>query len=245
MVAYRRLKSAPIVEAVIDFRVRLRAPIDASTFMNVSSEFKATFPKAGLMRQRAVEISFDPGTPNGLPSETMQGVRFDSELADKAAIFTLEGFTFSHLKNYSDWSSLKADAMKAWTEYLELAEVVEIVRVGVRYINRIELPSSVEFNDFFTAAPSMPPELPQVIGPFLSRVFFPLPNSLGIGSLTHVHSASMGEGTSVILDIDIYQENTNYDPRNGSVWDLLDKLRDQKNNVFFASVTEKTLEKYL
>lgn len=245
MATHRRLKSPPIVEAVIDFRIRLKESIDASAFVNVSAEFKSNFQKVGLVKQHAFNLSVDAGAASGVSSETIQGARFDTDAADKAAIFTSEGFTFSHLKSYTDWAALKADTQAAWAEYSKLAHPLEIVRVGLRYINRIDLPAIVEFNEFFTSAPSLPPELPQVIGPFLSRVLFPLPDGLGLGSLTHVYSESAASEATVILDIDIFQENINYDANNSDIWNVLDKLRDQKNNVFFASVTEKTLEKYL
>jgi uncharacterized protein (TIGR04255 family) len=247
MVAYRRLKNPPIVEALIDFRVRLRDSVDGKSLGNVSSEFKKNFPVAQLVRQHAFELKFEPGqAPNqGAPVETLAGVRFDSEAKDRVAIFTLDGFTFSHVKNYSDWGALKADARSAWAEFSELAQPKEIVRVGMRYINRLQFDTSLQIREILTAAPSLPPDLPQIMGPFQSRVLFPLPDKMGQGSLTHVLDQSITNEVSVILDIDIFQENTNFDASGDEAWDLLDKFREQKNNVFFASVTEKALEKYL
>lgn len=247
MVSPRRLKAPPIVEAVIDFRVRLRAPLAGAALASVSAEFKEQFPSCMLMKQHAFALTIAVGDePNqSSTSETQPGVRFDSAAKDRVAIFTVDGFTFSRVNGYSDWSMLKADAMAAWAEYSRLANPLEIVRVGLRYINRFEFQSPIELNDFFTAAPTLPPELPQVIGPFHSRVVFPLVDGIGEGSLTHVLTPSMGSEIHVILDIDVYQENTNYDANSMNAWDLLDKFREQKNKIFFASVTNKALEKYL
>ena len=245
--AYRRLTRPPIVEAVIGFGIRLHEPMEGPAFAKVSAEFKAKFPAAMLMRQRAVQMRFEPGEPDQTTaSESLRGVRFDNDAKDRVAIFAVDGFSFSHVNTYSDWATFKSDALAAWNEYCHLAKPQEIVRVGLRYINRFDFDSPLELNEYFTAAPSLPPDLPQtILGPSHSQALFPLPDGLGVGSLTHAINSSMGNDINIILDIDIYQENTNYDPAKPAAWDLLDKFREQKNRVFFAAVNEKALEKFL
>jgi uncharacterized protein (TIGR04255 family) len=244
--AYKLLKHAPIVEAVIDLRVRLRETIDAATLSNVSAEFKSAFPTADLIQQRAVQLNFEEGAASSTSShESLRGVRFATAAKDRIAMFTVDGFTFSHVNSYTDWEALKRDALVAWGEFTKLAKPQEIGRVGLRYINKFEFDSPIELSDYFTAAPTLPPGLPQAIGPFHSRVLFPLPSDLGAGSLTHVLSPSMGIGFDVILDIDIFREGANIEASSESAWELLEKFRAQKNLVFFAAVTEKALEKYL
>lgn len=247
MATHRQLKTPPIVEAVIDFRVKLRSQVDGTSLTKVTPEFKAKFPKAALMRQRAFQVTFgEDAPPNPNPAkEVISGARFDSANKEQVAIFTLEGFTLSNVLNYSTWPEFKEQAIESWNEYCKLADPQEIVRVGLRYINRLDFPAPVELSNFFTAAPSLPPELPQIIGPFHSRVLFPLSDGIGMGSLTHVLNPTIGSDISVILDIDIYQEGLNYEASKANAWDLLDKFRVQKNNVFFASLTDKALEKYL
>ena len=204
--------------------------MDGPAFAKVSTEFKAKYPAAMLMRQRAVQMRFEPGEPElTTASESLRGVRFDNAAKDRVAMFAVDGFSFSHVNSYSDWPTFKSDALAAWNEYFNLAHPLEIVRVGLRYINRFEFDSPLELGEYFTAAPSLPPDLPQtIIGPSHSQALFPLPDGLGVGSLTHAINPSMGNEVNIILDIDIYQENANYDPTQTAAWDLLDKRSEER-----------------
>lgn len=244
MAAYKRLKSPPIVEAVLDFRIRNVEGFDGRALANVTESFKSSFPITGLLRQRAVELSLEPGHQS-VTSETITGARFDNGDRTKVAVFGVEGFTFSHVNSYSHWDALKADALSAWGEYTKIVQPQEITRVGLRYVNRFDFVGQIELKDFFTAAPELPPGLPQVLDQFHSRIIFPLPGQLGFGSLAHVAPKSPDSSFRVILDIDIYKENTGYDAIDMRAWDLLDKFREEKNRVFFEAVTEHALEKFL
>ena len=85
--AYRRLTRPPIVEAVIGFGIRLHEPMDGPAFAKVSAEFKAKFPAAMLVRQRAVQMRFEPGEPDQTTAiESLRGVRFDNDAKDQVAM---------------------------------------------------------------------------------------------------------------------------------------------------------------
>ena len=90
--------------------------------------------------------------------------------------------------------------------------------------------------------PEVPEKLPQGLSSFLTRVVIPIP-SLGataiiIQALEGISDPSI---IPIILDIDVFKE-AQFDANGKDAWETIDKLRDLKNEMFFQSITEKTVE---
>ena len=47
----------------------------------------------------------------------------------------LDGFTFSRLKPYDKWESLRDEARELWQHYVQIASPETVTRVALRYIN--------------------------------------------------------------------------------------------------------------
>src|ERR1700749_592789 len=101
MAAPRQLKTPPIVEAVIDFRVRLGKPLSGPDVLDLSNGFKKQFPKPSMIRARAFELAIteNPEDNQANVADTFSGLRFDNEELGQVAVFQNERFTFSQVKN--------------------------------------------------------------------------------------------------------------------------------------------------
>ena len=55
-----------------------------------------------------------------------------------------------------------------------------------------------------------------------------------------LESLSRTDIAPIILDIDVFRQSTTEINKDG-VWELLGKMRDLKNKIFFESVTEQAL----
>lgn len=118
--------------------------------------------------------------------------------------------------------------------------------MAVRFINLLPLPVPFDdFSEYLTAAPNVPPNLPQGLSAFLQRVVIvdPAQNRKAIVTQALEESEiSVQTGTvGIFLDIDTFRV-ARVDSPNPEVWAVLDQLRDFKNAIFFDHITEKTAE---
>jgi uncharacterized protein (TIGR04255 family) len=119
----------------------------------------------------------------------------------------------------------------------------QVTRVGVRYINQLDLPSTMrDFNDYIRTYPQVSSDLPQALAGFFSQVQIPLPDieAMLLVTVTTVPPPSVNVA-SVVLDIDVFKENLKPMP-DSKIWESLDVLRRRKNLAFEACITNNTRE---
>ena len=120
----------------------------------------------------------------------------------------------------------------------------EISRIGVRYINRIDIPISgpiVEFEDYL----HLYAKIPDVLGPvggYAAQAVLPLAD---IGCTLRLNSAVVPspilDHMSILFDQDIAKEE-NPPQSDGDISELLGKIRVKKNEVFEACITDRARE---
>jgi uncharacterized protein (TIGR04255 family) len=147
------------------------------------------------------------------------------------------------LRPYTRWEEVFAEARKLWGIYATETKSLLVTRLAVRYINSIEIPSKTfNYDDYFTAAPRIPPALPQDLANFFTRLVIPFPDREAIAIITETPLAKPDPiNTVIILDIVVSKE-VNLTPGDEKVYEILRTLREIKNEVFFSSITEKTKE---
>jgi uncharacterized protein (TIGR04255 family) len=80
----------------------------------------------------------------------------------------------NQLAPYPHFEEWEADVYRALGIYRELAQPRNLVRLGLRYINRVLIPEKlVRMGDYFTIYPNLPPRLGGLHGSFLVRVEVP------------------------------------------------------------------------
>jgi uncharacterized protein (TIGR04255 family) len=157
--------------------------------------------------------------------------------------FKVDGFTFNKLEPYTTWEEVFGEADRLWRIYVQIARPLEISRVAVRYINRLRLPGPAELSQYLEAPPVLPPPIPQAVREFLTRVVVDDGNDAS-AILIQALEASLDPSTvPLLLDIDAFRE-VSLPPDDPSVAGIFEQLRRLKNDIFFASVTERTVEMY-
>ncbi len=241
----RHLARAPITEAIIDYRVKARPEFRAEDFGAVRDHITARFPKVEERRGRTV--SFKVGVPGSVQTQDLglQGLFFKTADDKEIAQFRVDGLTLNRLKPYTSWSDLYPRARDLWSLYASVAQPLAITRLAVRYINHVPLPSSVsDFDEYLRAAPPIPPELPQTLSAFLSRVTVHEPE---FGLAAHVSQAleigADGRQATVIVDIDAFRAS-DLEPQAASIDETFDRLHGFKNHIFFNLLTETALRSF-
>ncbi len=239
--------NAPITEAVIDLRVELPPELSVAMLQTVfeGEGERAAYPeREALLRE---EFQFTVGV--GASSTRQEaGFRFRSNDGKHVCQARIDGFTLSRLKPYEHWETFRAEAQRLWTRYKELAKPVKVTRIAVRYINRIEIPLPLnDFSDWFRTYPEVSSDLPQGLSGYFMQFRMPLDDAKGAAIINQsVLDESNGVPPSdaivtMLLDIDIFR-TAELPSEDVEIWALMDKLAEEKNQVFEASITEKTRE---
>jgi hypothetical protein len=103
---------------------------------------------------------------------------------------------------------------------------------------------SRSINDFLEAPPTLPPPISQVIKEFLTRVHVAdEPRSSAAVIVQALEPQIDPHVMSLLLDIDAYRE-LNLAPTDPDLPALFQQLRELKNEIFYASITERSAEMY-
>lgn len=252
---YPNLARTPIVEALIDLRISGRTDSAVDGLKHLCADIVSTYPRCEQLTLGQAQISLAPSPADShvLQDRRLFGFRLTSADGKHVAVLTEEGFTFSRLQPYDRWESLRSEAQLLWDRYSEVVKPDKISRVALRYINRLDIPPSFrDLKDYLTAPPEVPARLPQVLGGFLTQILIPLERIGATATITQQLEArnfarfmfrrqkglADSEPISLLLDIDVFKA-VELDPSSREAWELADQMRDEKNVIFFESITEK------
>lgn len=240
----RHLNNAPITEAILDVRVKASRGFDPADFSSLRSELQAEFPK--VQERKAARFQFQvPSTqPPAVEELGLQGFFFKSDDEKLIAQFRTDGFTLNRLKPYTSWIDIFSRAQQLWQLYVNTARPEAAVRLALRYINHIQLPSELDgLGIYMRVPPKIPRELPREISAFFYKVTI---NDIQRQLSAHiVQSVEVLNGRTLLLDIDaFYNVDPDWAPSDPRVFEVLGRLHDFKNEIFFNLLTEEALRRF-
>lgn len=238
------LRNAPIVEALVDFRVALRPDASAEAFANLQQLLGDTYSNPRPIQSIHARFGMAEGRwVNTPPVQAQVGWRYLTQGA--VAQFRLDGFTFNKLEPYTTWEQVFGEASRLWQIYLQAAHPTEISRLAVRYINRMRVPAPADLENYLEAPPQLPQPIPQRVTEFLSRVVVEDGRRRASAIILQALEASLEPATvSLLLDIDAFRGDLAMQPNDPTLLETFVALRDLKNEVFYAMITERTVEMY-
>jgi uncharacterized protein (TIGR04255 family) len=241
----KRYRNAPITEAVIEIRVQPPAQVESAVLQRLAESLKSDFPKQAAMQFLEMGIARQPDqTFQQKLAQSIVGFRLSKADDSRVLQIRTEGFAFSHLAPYTDWSTFRAEAQPLWKRYREVQPQAKLTRCALRYINRIDIPGArIEEYDYFELYAKVPETLPHqdVIGMNLN-LQMPQQDLQCVANVGQALVEPVKPGhISFILDIDIFRLGIE-DWDDEATWAFLDKLRDRKNEIFEACITDRTRE---
>jgi uncharacterized protein (TIGR04255 family) len=241
-----RLKNPPITEALIDLRADLAPGVRTDDLAEFHRLIASTYPESKNRMSFSGSFGFGPDGNAHVSVPPGQHTGFMCWSGDRlqAAQARLDGFTLNRLHPYTHWAQFSTEAKALWTQYVRVAKPTAVVRVALRYINRIELPNQADPKDFFRTLPVLPTGFPQSIGGLLLRLELPVQTGRTSVVTMATEQADPGaEKRTWILDIDVGQQG-HFEPSGSEIWTILEELRTLKNKVFFESLTPTALGAY-
>lgn len=244
MTKYPILKKAPITEALIDIRLKLPTAFDVAKIDSIYKSISDRYPEKQELRQIEAQIDIKKKESVKTSATKVTGYRYISPDGKQILQARLDGFTVSRLKPYIRWEQLRDEAFRLWKLYRDITSPERITRVAVRYINNLNIPMPIrDFGEYLTAPPIVPPELPQGVSSFLTRVVIHEPSIGANAIITQALDQIVTDVAPIILDIDVFKSQSD-GIEEEDTWEIIEKLRHFKNKIFFTSITDKLKEMY-
>jgi uncharacterized protein (TIGR04255 family) len=233
---YRR---PPVVEAVID--LQFVDQIQARELERLRDRFKKKYPSV-LERS---DFQFVVGS-NSPPTYRISGYQMTSEDGKGVLILQERGITTSVLAPYQNWENLIATAKANFDTLLKVTERPKLKRVATKFVNRIDVSYGrlleKRWDEFVNIGPALPQGLANGIAGFNLAIQFALANSAAKAIVNAIVLPPFLVGyLSLQLDIDVYYEE-GIPLRFDEMWKLVDGLREAKNRIFEASITDNLRE---
>lgn len=235
----------PIVEAVIERR--FANPVNFEVVNAIRRKFEGAYPAIVQTAEFALEISA-PGEVPELRHSPL-GYKMVSQNGLAAIIVSTQVVAFTRLAPYPGWSEFRAGGAEVFKVSREVTGYVPIARLGVRFINRLDIPMGsdatptfVKMDDYILVRPEFPDSLtPHTTGCTLQCVFeAQVPDCLCTMTVATVQSPVPGH-SSIVFDIDIGR-NINVPQNEAGIQELLDLIRVEKNRIFETSLTARMKE---
>jgi uncharacterized protein (TIGR04255 family) len=244
---FPRLNAAPIEEAIIHWQAQAVKWPSGTLLQQKLQEIFTEYPDyAGIQ-----EFTAQTGAENGTSTDSRslaqwKGLRLRNSENTYAAQFTSQGVIFSRLAPYEHWDSFKNEAKRFWDAFLEIAEPVSIQRLGVRYINRIQLDSDEEPAKYVRNVKPYLPKLNAPVETFFYQDVYRIPDHPYLVNWICTREQSPSPDTpqgDLILDIDVFADGQ-FLLDEGTLELRLKEMRWLKDKVFFSCITEDAIKAF-
>jgi uncharacterized protein (TIGR04255 family) len=242
-VPYQPYKRPPITEAVIEARFAM--PAEPDKLNEASSDLASMYPLQEPLQNIDLQVAQQS---NAQPTPQVRfnlGHKRTSQDVSQIVLLWPASILVSQLAPYPGWDRFCGRFVRDWAVLKAVTGYRKIARLGVRFVNRIDIPFQGEpvvvHSDYLNAYP----QLPEVLGPLAAysmQVNLPVSD---IGCTLTINAASVPSPVlghmSFVLDIDIGRD---VDPpqNDEGIQVLLDQIRSKKNTTFEACITDRARE---
>ena len=215
------------------------------------SVVRSDYPHSSTRDLIQAALQFDAGQSAASSSRKVIGYIFHSSDRKQAVQARLDGFTFSRFAPYQNWETLKAEALRVWKIFVPAISPRRITRIGLRYVNQINLPlrdGTLTFEHYLRTFPKMGDEdgPTELIEQLFMRLVLPQVDLQGYLILTESFAPPQPPlpytSIGVILDLDLFRDHCSFEVQSNEIWDILDRFRERKNRYFESSITDAARE---
>lgn len=231
----------PITEAVIG--VTFSSPMDSTQLASVTNAFKKNYPhKQDVTAFDDLSLVFNAKDAGGNKANVKlkHGHRFSTDDQTQLIVLWPNSFTLSQLAPYQGWGNFIKRFERDWGALKRILGFQQISRVGVRYINRIDIPATadvVEHELFLNIYPKMP----DILNPLDAYAIQASVTLKDINCQLTINTASVPSPilghVSFVIDTDIFSEQ-NPPQSDIDLIKLLNNIRAKKNQVFEACISQ-------
>jgi uncharacterized protein (TIGR04255 family) len=245
---FEHLSRAPIAEALLDIRARAETEWNDAAMLDELRRSLPDYPNATVRKQFATELHMAADCPPHANHRDLgQILMLKSQDGYHVAQFSRDGFTFSRLRPYVDWEHFRDEALRVWIIFSALGQPTELQRIGLRFINRMDLPpDGFELKQALIHDPK-PPQGFTV--PFLGFMQFDTlsvpghPYAVNLIRTIQPPQLPAQPAAGLIVDVDVFTlQPAEFRPQ--LLVKRLNEMRWLKNKAFFGTVTPDFINKF-
>ena len=201
----RKYINKPIIEAVCEFRLTSDSNWDLTIPGMIYEKIKDEFPHK---EQRLVQDAEIIKVPQGIQQRLTANERI-LFFTDDRKIFIQVGrhlLAINCLKPYPSWDQFRPKIEKAFNALVNTILVNEFQRIGLRYINLIQIPGqAIDLDKNFEFRPFLGSRLPQNMANFLIRCVLPFFDGRDSCTIQLTNAVpEQPESSAFILDLDYF-----------------------------------------
>lgn len=238
-----RYKKAPILEAVLAFRWAKPKSLDElQAVLSLPAFERFEEPKRRVQIGAAINVD-----AREISHEEKQ-LGYEVALRDGSELVFLEQqqFVFVQRAPYDRWDYFSKQATSLLEPVIAHLGIDEFDRVGLRFINRIDVPISdgagLNTDDYVTVKFNGPRQDRGIIEDFQMRVVKPTErDGIHYALVLATTAAPMPGYGSILLDIDVFTRLP-FPSSGEELMVLLGDMRAEKNDIFEECLTDKARE---
>ena len=212
----------------------------------VARRLKSLYPNSHQLQAFSIDISATGG-PNVAVEQEPQGIRLTSDDETDIVLIQHNGVVISRLAPYPGWKKFRERAFSVWAEWRAVTSNPPVSRIGIRYINRIDIPYAnepIDPRDYLLFSPQDPgiSSSPMLHG-YVVQITksTDAPHWLTSIASTLVSPPPLLDHISILFDIDVFRTKE-IPRRDDELWVVVDQARAIKNEIFERCITKKTRE---
>ena len=242
----RSYPKAPITEAV--FEIRFGAPLEESDLERVSRAFGKFYPTIQEFQQ--VQFQLGPG-PDGklaapVTSKPTKQFRRSGNDEQELVVLIPTSIVVSQLAPYCGWDIFFKRFQRDWALWVSIIGRPRVSRLGLRYINRIDIPSRgeaiVSQGDYIKIGVLEPDSFGPTIT-YAVQAMYNAPSGAckAVINTAVIPAVIVPDFVSFNIDIDVGME-TDVPQSDKAIFEHLGIMRNDKNFLFEEMITDKARE---
>lgn len=236
-------KQPPITEAVIG--VNFENEIGEADLSTLQNKFSQYYPNHQSIENLSLKVALEVGVDNKKTANTdvAQEIGHRRSTADMTELLVIlpKSIVISQLAPYPGWDSFFARFVRDWKLLKRTLGFQPVKRLGVRYINRIDIPCdepTIEHEKYLNIYPNVTDKFGALSAFAVQAQIF----MEDLGCNLTVNSAAVPSPilnhASFVIDQDIAKAN-DAPQKDDDIFALIAKIRVRKNEVFEACVTDR------
>lgn len=240
---HREYIHPPIIDAVIE--LRFAEELSEAEKFKLSEKFADEYELAEELVSQRISVSVNPNSISA-SSDILDRFVKRSKI-DQPHIVNIGTKIFGTgvLAPYDGWESLFERFRDGWKKVRKHTKHRTIDRIGVRYVNRLDLKPNgegvVDYEDFLNLRINLPSDFQSIFDYDLT--FRTVIESIGCGVTVRSGLAppAVPGRSSFFLDVDVWKD-LGAPQKEADVYKLLQDMRVEKNNLFETFITDRARE---
>lgn len=234
-----------IMEAVCEFKFADDTKWDITIPGLIYEDVRAEFPKKTQRTQQEINISTAQGSSGKMQSQIRKSEIASFLTNNEKTLINIGPRTLSvnQMKPYLTWADFKSHIEYAFAALNKRVEISSIQRIGLRYINKIDIPGrEVDLDNYFEFRPFLGPNLPQSHNNFILGCAFSFIDERDICKVQLRDVVPEDETTlAFLLDIDYYLAKPQSIAPNQSL-NWVEQAHSEVEKIFEGCISESLRE---